>query len=189
MVPFGGPGVMVLAVLLAGFLFLILTLVIGRRVGWARAILWSVFGWTLTAVFVVTLLPANGPPGIIPIELAQTSCSFDYGGPAPDGFWIFGGGQRALNVAVFVPAALLLTLALSRTRRGLRWLPLGAVTLAACSVGIEATQLELTRIGRACDITDIVDNVTGVLLGTVVGLVIAGVTRLVGRLHALGSRV
>lgn len=187
MVRFGGPGVMVLAILLTGFVTLALTLVIGRRAGWAVTILWAAFAWTLTAVLVVTLLPANGPPGIIPIELAQTSCSFDYGGPAPDGFWIFGGGQRVLNVAVFVPASFFGTLALSRTRRGLRWLFPGVIVLAGCSVGIEATQLELARIGRACDVTDIVDNTTGVLLGTAIGLVVAGVTRLVTRGHALGS--
>lgn len=188
MARFGGPGAMLLAILLAGFVFATLALATGRRAGWDRAVLWAAFGWTLTAVFVVTLLPAGGPPGAIAAELAQTSCSLDYGGPAPEGFWIFGGGQRVLNVAVFVPAAFFLALALSRFRRGLRWLLPGAIALAGCSVGIEATQLELTRIGRACDITDVVDNTTGVLLGTVFGVVVAGVTRLVARVHALGSR-
>ena len=41
----------------------------------------------------------------------------------------------------------------------------------AFSVGIEWTQLELARIGRACDVTDIVDNVTGTALGALVGVV------------------
>ena len=39
--------------------------------------------------------------------------------------------------------------------------PLGLVGLAAYSVVIELIQLELARIDRACDVTDVVDNVSG----------------------------
>lgn len=179
MVPFGGPGVMLLAVLVSGLVFLLVALAVGRRIGWDKAINIALFLWSLTAVFVVTLLPANGPTGIIPADQAQTSCSWDYGGPAPDGFWIFGGGQRLLNVAAFVPAGLLLTVTLSRFRRGLRLLVPGVLVLVSCSVLIETIQLELTRIGRACDITDVVDNATGAVVGAALGLLVAGVVRLV----------
>jgi hypothetical protein len=50
--------------------------------------------------------------------------------------------------------------------------PLGLVGLAAYSVVIELTQLELARIDRACDLTDVVDNVSGALIGVGVGLVL-----------------
>ena len=50
--------------------------------------------------------------------------------------------------------------------------PLGLGLLAAYSAGIEWTQLELARIDRACDVTDVVDNVTGAL-GVAIGLVAA----------------
>ena len=55
--------------------------------------------------------------------------------------------------------------------------PLGLVLLAAYSVGIEWTQLELARIDRACDVTDVIDNVTGAVIGVGVGLVLALVLR------------
>lgn len=177
MVPFGGPGVMVLAVMVTGFVLLLAALVSRRRIGWDKAISVALFLWALTALFIITLVPANGPPGIIPADLAQTTCSFDYGGPAPEGFWIFGGGQRLLNVAVFVPAGIMLTVALSRFRHGL-WLVVPAVlVLIGCSVLIETIQLELTRINRACDVTDVVDNATGAVLGTALGLLVVGVVR------------
>ncbi len=34
---------------------------------------------------------------------------------------------------------------------------------------IELTQLALARIDRACDVTDIIDNVTGAAVGVLVG--------------------
>ncbi|MFC6344913.1 VanZ family protein, partial [Nocardioides hankookensis] len=49
--------------------------------------------------------------------------------------------------------------------------------LAAYAAGIEATQLALARIDRACDVTDVVDNVTGAVLGVAVGIVLALVLR------------
>ena len=54
---------------------------------------------------------------------------------------------------------------------------MGLAGLAAYSAAIEKTQLELARIDRACDVTDIIDNVTGVLLGVGLGVVLALVFR------------
>ena len=50
---------------------------------------------------------------------------------------------------------------------GSAWLlaPAGLVALGIYSVGIELLQLELARIDRACDVTDVVDNVTGAAVG------------------------
>ena len=50
--------------------------------------------------------------------------------------------------------------------------PLGLAGLAAYSGVIELTQLELARIDRACDLTDVVDNVTGAVFGVAIGLVL-----------------
>ncbi len=55
--------------------------------------------------------------------------------------------------------------------------PLGVGLLAAYSAGIEATQLALARIDRACDVTDVIDNVTGACLGVLIGLLLALVLR------------
>lgn len=152
----------------------LLALALRRRLGDARA--WCLAGllWTLVVVTLVTLVPANGAPGIIPAGEAQTSCSWDVGGPAPEGFWILGGGQRLLNTALFVPPGVFLGVLLGTRRRW--WLAgLGVLLLAACSAGIEITQLELARLDRACDVTDVVDNTAGAVLGVALGLVVAGV--------------
>ncbi len=65
----------------------------------------------------------------------------------------------------------------ARWRSAVLLVTAGVLLLAAYSVGIELTQLELARIDRACDVTDVVDNVTGALLGTAVGIVLALVLR------------
>ncbi|MEZ5193091.1 MAG: VanZ family protein [Nocardioides sp.] len=95
----------------------------------------------------------------------------------PDGFWIFGGGQRLLNVAIFVPSGILLVLAVARWRAGWVLAPLGLAALAAYSVAIEITQLQLARLDRACDVTDMIDNATGAAIGFCVGIVLAALLR------------
>lgn len=133
--------------------------------------------WSLLVIALVTLIPAHGAPGVVYAQGRMSSCSWDIGGPAPQGFWIFQSGQRALNTALFVQAGALLVLAAARWRTA-RWtVPVGLVLLAAYSAGIEFTQLQLARIDRACDVTDVVDNVTGAALGVLVGLVLALVFR------------
>ena len=127
-----------------------------RRLGWVSAFAVAGLVWSLVLIALVTLVPANGAPGVVPAEGRLTSCSWDVGGPAPEGFWIFDSGQRVLNTVLFVPAGAL---------------------LAAYSAGIEKTQLELARIDRACDVTDIIDNVTGAVLGVGIGIVLALVLR------------
>ena len=52
-------------------------------------------------------------------------------------------------------------LAAARWRSAWVTVPLGLVALAAYSLAIEPVQLELARIDRACDVTDVIDNVTG----------------------------
>ena len=82
----------------------------------------------------LTLIPANGAPGVVSAEGRLETCSWDIGGPAPDGFWIFSGGQRLLNVAVFVPPGRCSCVAAARWRRwALVTVPLGLALLAAYS--------------------------------------------------------
>ena len=65
------------------------------------------------------------------------------------------------------------------TRWRVGWIaaPLGLIGLAAYSLMIELVQLELARIDRACDVTDLVDNVVGAVIGFALGLVAAAVLR------------
>src|SRR3546814_10672180 len=99
----------------------------------------------------------------------MATCSWDVGGPAPDGFWIFQSGQRTLNTVLFVPAGALLVLSVARWRAGWMLTPIGLALLAAYSAGIERAQLERARIDRACDVPDFVDNVPGAAIGVVIG--------------------
>ncbi len=163
---------------LSGLVCGLLAIALQARLGWITALAVAAFVWSLAVIASITLIPANGAPGIVSAEGRLTSCSWDIGGPAPDGFWIFAGGQRMLNTVVFVPSGVLLVLALARWPR-VAWVgvPAGLALLAAYSIGIETTQLVLARIDRACDVTDVIDNVTGAVLGVVIGLLLAVVLR------------
>ncbi len=168
---------MVAGALLAGLLLAPVAAVAQRRLGWVTA--WSIAGfvWSVVVIGLVTLLPTEASVGVVPIESRASGCSMDYGGPAPDGFWILQGGQRALNSLLFMPAGAFLVLAVSRWRAGLALAPLGLAGLAGYSLLIEKTQFELARIDRACDITDVVDNVAGAVVGFGIGLVLMLVLR------------
>lgn len=173
----GGTGVMLLGCLASLVVFVGLAGLLSRRLGAVTAWALSGFAWTVVCIGILTLLPGVWGIGVVPAEAAQETCSLDYGGPAPDGFWILPGSQRLLNMAVFVPAGALWVLGISRWDT--RWVlgPLGIAALGLYSIGIESMQLALSRIGRACDITDMVDNVAGALLGALVGVLLALVLR------------
>ena len=176
--PVGGVGVMLALVAVSGAACALLAVALRRRLGWVTAGSIAGLVWALAVIASITLIPANGAPGIVYADRRLATCSWDIGGPAPDGFWIFSGGQRMLNVLVFVPAGALLVLALARWPRLARvGVPVGLALLAAYSIGIEATQLELARLDRACDVTDVIDNVTGAVLGIAIGIVLALVLR------------
>ena len=178
MFPVGGVEVMLLLVAVSGLVCALLAWVLKTRLGWFTAVSIAGFVWCVAVLVTITLIPASGAPGIVAAEGRLSTCSWDIGGPAPEGFWIVGGGQRTLNAAVFVPAGVLLVLAAARWRRA-AWVlvPLGFLLLAGFSIVIEATQLALARIDRACDVTDVIDNVTGAAIGVGIGILLALVLR------------
>jgi len=178
MFPVGGVAVMLLGAVLSGLLCLGLTLAVRRRTGWTWAVCLGLLVWSLVGLGLITLLPANGAPGIVPAEDRLDYCSWDIGGPAPDGFWIVAGGQRLLNTLVFVPSGALLVLVAARWRRT-AWVsvPVGFALLAGYSVLIELVQLALARLDRACDVTDVIDNITGAGIGILIGIALALVLR------------
>lgn len=172
---------MLALVALSGLACLVVTVVTGRRADWARAVPLGLLLWSLACLAVITLVPTStGQPAIRFVEV----CSFDYDGPAPDGFWILPGGQRFLNTLAFVPSGILLMWTLSQYRRGLWWTVPGLVALIGFSVVIELLQQKVSRLGRACDVTDMVDNGIGAVIGVATGLVVFGTWRLVRRLVA-----
>jgi len=178
MFPFGGVSVMLLLIAAAGVVLGALSALLAPRFGWAWSGLLGLLLWSLVVIGVLTLIPANGAPGVVSAEGRLAGCSWDIGGPAPDGFWIFPGGQRLLNAVVFVPSGVLLVLVAARWPRW-AWLmvPLGLAGLAAYSTLIELTQLAAARIDRACDVTDVIDNVTGAAVGVALALLLLPAVR------------
>ncbi len=168
---------MLLGAVVSGAMCLLLALALRGRLGGLTAMAIGGFVWSLLVIGLITLIPASGAPGVVSADGRLPTCSWDIGGPAPDGFWIFSGGQRLLNTVVFVPSGALLVLAAARWRSAWVSVPVGLVGLAAYSALIEATQLELARLDRACDVTDIIDNVTGAVVGVGIGVVLAVVLR------------
>lgn len=177
MFPVGGVGVMLALIAAAGLVFAGVAAALARRFGWRWSVLAGLLLWSVVVIGVLTLIPANGAPGVVSAEGRLTTCSWDIGGPAPDGFWIFPGGQRVLNAAVFVPSGALLVLVAARWKWAWATVPLGLAALAAYSTLIELTQLEAARIDRACDVTDIIDNVIGAGIGALIGIVLVPLVR------------
>ncbi len=173
----GGTQSMVAGAAVFGLVCFVLATVLRREIGWVGAVAWSGLIWWLAVIALVTLVPLDSIDLGIPAAARSGTCSLDYGGPAPDGFWIFSGTQRLLNTALFVPAGALLVLASARWRIGWVLAPWGLLLLGGYSVAIELVQLEVARIDRACDITDVVDNVTGAAVGFVIGLVLTPILR------------
>jgi uncharacterized membrane protein len=150
----------------------VLALLLRRRLGWVGALATAGLVWSVLVIAVVTLVPAQGAPGIVPAEDRLATCG-EIGGPSPEGFWIFEGGQRLLNTLLFVPAgALVVVVAMIRPRWSPPLVLLGLGLLGVYSAAIELVQLEVARLDRACDLTDVVDNVSGALLGAALGLVL-----------------
>jgi hypothetical protein len=175
--PVGGVSVMLALIAVSGLVCLLLASGLAPRLGWLSALSIAGLVWSIAVIASITLIPASGAPGVVRADQRLGTCSWDLGGPAPDSFWIFSGGQRLLNTLVFVPSGALLVLAAARWRAAWTLVPVGLALLAAYSVLIEATQLALARIDRACDVTDVVDNVTGATLGVALGIVLAVLLR------------
>jgi glycopeptide antibiotics resistance protein len=81
----------------------------------------------------------------------------------------------ALNVVLFVP----LGLALGLLPRGGRWTMAAVVAGFLSPLAVEALQLLLPALGRGCQAADVVDNVTGVVLGVAAGRVLGGLVGVV----------
>jgi len=177
MVTIGGTGVMLLGALAAAGLAALLAMALRPRLGTATAVSVAGLLWSLVAIALVTLVPTRADVGIVPADGRSESCSWDYGGPSGAAFEVLGLDQRTLNVLLFVPAGMFLVLAVGRWWSGLVLAPLGLLGLAAYSLAIEFTQLQLARLDRACDVTDLVDNVLGAGIGFVIGLLLLPVVR------------
>lgn len=146
---------------------LALSLVVARRFGaWLRAsqaVAWLVaFG--LGLVISATLTPSrdallsgvvgSGTCEITPIDLDAITAMFRFGDPA-------------FNFLLFVPFGLGIGL-LPRPRIRTRVLVLGILL----SPAIELVQLVVTPLDRACQSSDVFDNLTGLIAGFAIGWIV-----------------
>jgi hypothetical protein len=81
-------------------------------------------------------------------------------------------GDRSLNIAMFMPFGLAIGL-LARSRRK-ALLVMGAIALP---VAIETTQLLVPALERGCQSADVIDNLSGLALGLLIG---SGIGRWLG---------
>src|SRR3954463_6764678 len=98
----GGTGWMLLFAAGAGLLATVVGLGVGRRMGPLAGFTWVGLAWSVAVIAIVTLIPAQNGLGYIAAEDHATSCSWDIGGPSPDGFWIFGGGPALVHAVLVV---------------------------------------------------------------------------------------
>ena len=80
--------------------------------------------------------------------------------------------DAAANVLIFVPVGV--AIGLARARPGKVGVLLAAIALP---FAIEAVQFAVTPLVRACQSADVVDNLTGLLVGLVAGTIVAWLCR------------
>ncbi|MCP9958736.1 VanZ family protein [Streptomyces sudanensis] len=143
-------------------LALLLCKKLGRYVG-----LWNVAAFlyivSLGMVASITITPSLS-------EFTSSFCSLEFPSPVSPGE-LAGTNQRSLNVLLFVPLGL--ASALTRRRRGLL---VGASSLSLPFI-IEFIQYAIPSFGRTCQGVDIVDNLTGLACGALLGVIVRVATR------------
>ncbi|CAN5455539.1 hypothetical protein BH10ACT1_BH10ACT1_21220 [soil metagenome] len=143
------------AIAVALLVGVVLAVLLHRRtaMGPSRSVWIAASAVSAAAVLMITLAP-SGRGGTY-------ACSFAVEGSVLD--WTRG-NQSTANVAMLMPVAVVLPLA----TRGTRWYPWSFPALLAFPLLIEAAQANLP-VGRACDVTDVVDNWWGVACGCLLG--------------------
>jgi glycopeptide antibiotics resistance protein len=120
----------------------------------------------LGGVLTLTLLPDLRGAFWENRRYAVQQCTLTGAGPHPLSE-LLTATQSSLNVALFVPVGLAVTLARSRTRAGAT--ALGATALP---FAVEYAQYLVPSLGRACDAQDIWDNLFGLAIGLLGGLLL-----------------
>lgn len=143
---------------------LALTLVLGRRIGsWlgAGSLLGSSLVLTVGVALSATVTPSHD--ALAHVFVSGGTCDLTRLG-LPTWNQLSWPGDIALNILLFVPVGTVIGL-LPSSR------PVGTVVLGAYALpfAIEATQLVVIPLGRECQSGDVIDNVTGLTLGMIVG--------------------
>jgi hypothetical protein len=137
---------------------------VGRRVGRAFAT-GPTIGWGLVVAFGL-IVSATLTPLRAGLDFASSgigTCDFSRIGIAPIG-QLFRLGDTSLNVLLFMPLGLALGLVPRSRRRNVL-----AVAAISAPFVIEIAQLLLPILGRGCQSADVFDNLTGLVVGWIVG--------------------
>ena len=153
----------------------VLCIPVGRALGIASLNAWLlVFGFGL--IVAATLTPsrealAEGVNGTGVCDLSRfTPASIDQ---------ILSYDEISLNVFLFIPLGIAIGFVPPRS-----YLLELIVVAATLPILIETIQLIVTQLDRACQSGDVVDNLTGLAIGLIVGLVAAGLIRRIRRLES-----
>jgi len=151
-------------------------ILLGRRVGRglrSSPIVGALLVASVGAIASATLTPLDGRLHLE--DIGPRACDFSRMALAPLSE-LRGITDTSLNIALFVPLGLAVAL-LPRSGRSL------AILLAAVALpfAIELTQLVLAPLGRGCQSADVIDNLTGLVVGMSVGLALRAVVVMLAR--------
>ena len=136
---------------------------VARWLGTRKVAAWFLLT-SLGAVFAATLTPlAVTLAGMPPIRQSCDFTRITLASPA----LLLSVNDVSLNVLLFVPLGIAAGL-VAGSRRGAVAV-LGALALP---IAIETVQLAIPRLGRGCESADVIDDMSGVLMGLAIGLVL-----------------
>jgi hypothetical protein len=144
---------------------------VGRALGTRRLLGWGIV-MGLGLVLAATFTPQD--TGSAAVGVHAIACDFTRLGLAPIGT-LLAINEASLNVLMFVPLGA--TIGLLPRSRSKAVLVAAAIALP---FAVEAVQALATVLNRACESADVVDNLTGLVLGL-------GLGTLVGRFAPAGS--
>jgi hypothetical protein len=145
---------------------------LGRWLRVRRSIAWALL-FSLGVILSATLSPLDGAEGVT--QDAVRTCDFSRTWPASMSD-VLQGNDVALNIVMFLPLGCAIGIAPLSRRKML--VLVGAIALP---FAIEAVQLFVVPLDRACQTADIVDNLTGLTIGLVAGAVIAWLAPVIRR--------
>ena len=144
----------------------------GRWLRVRRSVAWLA-AFSLGVILAGTLSPQEPPFGLPPG--AARTCDLTRMGLAPPSELV-PVTDATLNILLFAPLGLAIGLAPSSARKAI--VLLGA---AALPFAIEGLQLLVTLMRRGCESADVVDNLTGLVIGLLAALVVTRVAPGIGR--------
>lgn len=136
---------------------------VGRWLGVRRSVAW-VGLFSLGVILASTLSPLD-PSSVVTRDVRACDYTRTWLASLPE---MVSGSDVTLNIILFLPLGWAIGIAPWSARKVI--VVLGAI---ASPLVIEALQLLLPPLGRGCESADILDNLTGLAIGFLVGMVVA----------------